>query len=39
LNDGRILGIYEDRIELVELIPSGSGGWEEQETSIALEDN
>lgn len=39
LNDGRILGIYEDRIELVELIPSSSGGWEEQETSIALEDN
>ncbi len=37
LNDGRILGIYEDRIELVELVPS-SGGWEEQETSIALED-
>jgi type IV pilus assembly protein PilP len=39
LNDGRILGIYEDRIELVELIPGGNGGWEEQETSIALEDN
>ena len=39
LNDGRILGIYEDRIELVELIPDGSGGWEEQETAIALEDN
>ena len=39
LNDGRILGIYEDRIELVELIPGVNGGWEEQETSIALEDN
>lgn len=39
LNDGRILGIYEDRIELVELIPDGNGGWEEQETAIALEDN
>jgi type IV pilus assembly protein PilP len=33
---GRITGIYEDRIELVELIPNGVGGWIERPASIAL---
>jgi type IV pilus assembly protein PilP len=35
-NFGRITGIYEDRIELVELIPNGVGGWIERPASIAL---
>jgi type IV pilus assembly protein PilP len=35
-NFGRIIGIYEDRIELVELIPNGVGGWIERPASIAL---
>lgn len=33
---GRITSIYEDRIELVELIPNGVGGWIEQPASIPL---
>jgi type IV pilus assembly protein PilP len=35
-NFGRITGIYEDRIELVELISNGVGGWIERPASIAL---
>jgi type IV pilus assembly protein PilP len=37
-NDGKILGVYEDRIELVELFPNGLGGWEERRSAIALEN-
>lgn len=37
-NYGRITGIYEDRIELVELIPNGVGGWIERPAAIALDD-
>lgn len=37
-SDGRITGIYEDRIELVELIPNGVGGWNEQPALIPLEN-
>lgn len=37
-NDGKILGIYEDRIELVELFPNGLGGYEERRSAIALDD-
>ena len=35
-NFGRITGIFEDRIELVELISNGVGGWIERPASIAL---
>jgi type IV pilus assembly protein PilP len=35
-NYGRITGIAEDRIELVELVPNGAGGWMERQASIAL---
>lgn len=38
-NDGRITGVFEDRIELVELVPDGAGGWLERQAKIALEDN
>lgn len=38
-NDGRVTGVREDRIELVELVPDGAGGWLERPASIALEDN
>jgi type IV pilus assembly protein PilP len=34
---GRITGVFEDRIELVELIPNGVGGWIERPASISLE--
>jgi type IV pilus assembly protein PilP len=37
-NYGRITAIYEDRIELVELIPNGIGGWIERPAQIALGD-
>lgn len=37
-NDGRITAVYEDRIELVELVPDGAGGWLERPASVALED-
>jgi type IV pilus assembly protein PilP len=36
-NYGRITGVFEDRIELVELVPNGVGGWIERPASIALE--
>ncbi len=37
-NDGRVTGVFEDRIELVELVPDGAGGWLERPASVALED-
>ena len=37
-NFGRITGITEDHIELVELVPNGSGGWMERQATIALGD-
>lgn len=37
-SDGRITGIYEDRVELVQLIPNGVGGWIEEPTLIPLEN-
>jgi type IV pilus assembly protein PilP len=38
-NDGRVTSVHEDRIELVELVPDGAGGWLERPATIALEDN
>ena len=38
-SDGRVTNVHEDRIELVELVPDGAGGWLERPASIALEDN
>lgn len=37
-NDGRVTGVFEDRIELVELVPDGAGGWLERPATVALED-
>ena len=37
-SDGRVTGVFEDRIELIELVPDGAGGWLERPASIALED-
>lgn len=37
-NDGRITSVTEDKIELVELVPDGSGGWIERSAEIALDD-
>jgi type IV pilus assembly protein PilP len=37
-SDGRVTAVYEDRIELVELVPDGAGGWLERSASVVLED-
>jgi type IV pilus assembly protein PilP len=39
LSDGRVVAVYEDRIEMVELVSDGAGGWLERQAKIALEDN
>lgn len=33
---GRITAVGEDRIDLVELVPNGTGGWMERQASIAV---
>ena len=35
-NDGRIIAIEEERVNLVELIPNGRGGYLERQASLAL---
>lgn len=37
-SDGRVTAIYEDRIEIVELVPDGAGGWLERPATVALDD-
>lgn len=37
-NDGRITAVQADRIDLVELVPDGAGGWLERPASVALAD-
>lgn len=37
-SDGRVVAVYEDKIELIELVPDGAGGWLERPASIALEN-
>ena len=37
-SDGRVTGVFEDRIELVELVPDGAGGWLERPATVVLED-
>jgi type IV pilus assembly protein PilP len=37
-NHGQIVRISEEKVELVEIIPNGLGGWRESETSIALSE-
>ena len=35
-NNGKITTVAEDHIDLVELIPNGSGGWMKRQASVAL---
>jgi len=35
-NNGKITNISEDKIELLEIIPDGRGGWDERDAEIAL---
>ena len=37
-SDGRVTAVFQDRIELVELVPDGAGGWLERPATVALED-
>ncbi len=37
-SDGRVVAVYEDRIELIELVPDGAGGWLERPATITLEN-
>lgn len=37
-NHGRVIGINEDKIELIEIVPNGLGGWRERELSVALSE-
>jgi type IV pilus assembly protein PilP len=37
-NYGRIVEIKENRIELIEQVPDGTGGWRERRASMALSD-
>ena len=37
-NDGRVIAVSKDHIDLVELIPDGSGGWLERSASIVLQN-
>lgn len=39
LAEGRVVAVFDDRIDLVELVPDGAGGWLERQAQIALEDN
>jgi type IV pilus assembly protein PilP len=36
-SDGRVTGVFEDRIELMELVSDGSG-WQERPATISLDD-
>ena len=35
-NNGKVVAINELQIELVELVPNGTGGWMERHATIAL---
>ena len=37
-NYGRITKITDDKVELVEIVPDGLGGWEERKASLVLAD-
>lgn len=37
-SDGRVTSVHEDRIELIELVPDGAGGWLERPATITLEN-
>lgn len=37
-NHGRIVGITDGRIDLIEIVPNGHGGWLERPRTVALED-
>jgi type IV pilus assembly protein PilP len=38
-NHGRVVGIDAGRIDLIEIVPNGHGGWIERPRSVTLEDS
>jgi type IV pilus assembly protein PilP len=36
-NYGRIIGVNETRVELIEIVPNGRGGWVERPRSLTLD--
>jgi type IV pilus assembly protein PilP len=38
-SDGRVVAVSGNRIELVELVPDGNGGWLERQAVIALNES
>lgn len=38
-NYGRIVGIGDSRIELIEIVPNGRGGWVERPRSLSLDED
>lgn len=38
-NYGRIIGINETRVELIEIVPNGRGGWVERPRQLSLDEN
>lgn len=37
-NYGRVVGVNESRIELIEIVPNGRGGWVERPRSLTLDE-
>jgi type IV pilus assembly protein PilP len=37
-NNGKITSISEDKVEVLEIVPDGRGGWDERDAEIALAD-
>jgi type IV pilus assembly protein PilP len=37
-SDGRVTSVSDDRIELVELVPDGAGGWLERPAAISMDE-
>ncbi len=37
-SDGRVTAVFEDHVELIELVPDGAGGWLERPATLSLED-
>lgn len=37
-NDGRVTKVNEDRVELVELVSNGEGGWLERPAALSFDD-
>jgi type IV pilus assembly protein PilP len=37
-NDGRIVGISESAVQVIEIVPDGEGAWLERPRSISLKE-